>query len=62
MFFWTHLGLKYPRLRDIFYHYPKLSYRKVLVPDSFIWYCGISKGILETFFNIAPLSLRHEDA
>ena len=45
--------------RDIFYPYPvssKLSYRKVLL-DSFIWYRGISKGILVTFFNIAHASL-----
>ena len=38
------------------YPYPmqrfvKRSYQKVL-PDSFIWYCGISQGILVTFFNI----------
>ena len=41
--------------RDIFYPYPTLrkhSYWKVLL-DSFIWYCGISKRILVTFFNIA---------
>ena len=26
-------------------------------PDSFIWYCGISKGILVTSFNIVDSSL-----
>ena len=43
-------------ISDLAYALSKLSYQKVLL-DSFILYCGISKGILVTFFNIAHASL-----
>ena len=36
---------------DLAYALSKLSYPKVL-PECFIWYRGISNGILVTFFNI----------